>query len=601
MQPKVVRFFMKLGQSKPIYDAMIAMRDGDEFEQLDSAQQRIIHKAITSMTHRGIGLEAEPQKRFNEIQTTLAELGTNFSNNVLDSTKHFELILQSPEEVEGLPQSLKQATAQAAQTNGHPNATPESGPWRITLDAPIIVPFLQNSRRRDLREKLYRAQIQRASTGDWNNQANIDKILQLRQEAANLLGFQTYAELSLASKMADSVTEVDQLSEELRTASFGAAKTELKDLTDFARTESKDPNLELRHWDISFWSERYRENQYAYNDEDLRPYFQLPKVLNGLFALATKLFGVSFEESGPEIPVWNACVKHYRVLNESGEEIAAFYTDLYSRPENKRGGAWMDELWGRKKNIQGAIRNPVAYLVCNQTPPVGDKPSLMTFRELETLFHEFGHTLQHMLTTVDYPQASGIENVEWDAVELPSQFMENWCYHKDTLLQLTTHIETGEVLPDPLFDKIYAAKNHMSGTATLRQLYFGQLDMELHHRFVQSADESVATVKQRVAAKATVLPPLPEDRFLCAFSHIFAGGYAAGYYSYKWAEVLSADAFGAFEDVGLDNASAVIETGRRFRNTVLSLGGSDAPLEIFKSFRGRAPSTEALLRHLGLS
>jgi oligopeptidase A len=349
------------------------------------------------------------------------------------------------------------------------------------------------------------------------------------------------------------------------------------------------------NWDVAFWAERLREERYAYSEEALRPYFPLPRVLDGLFALAGRLLGVRVRPADGEVPVWHPDVRFFRVQDEQDREIAAFYLDPYSRPAEKRGGAWMDECVGR---LHG--RKPVAYLICNQAPPVGDRPSLMSFDEVHTLFHEFGHGLQHMLTTVEHGLASGIRNVEWDAVELPSQFMENWCYHKPTLLGLSSHVDTGAKLPDELFDKLTAARTFRAGSDMLRQLYFATLDLALHHRFDATGSESPFAVQHRIAERTTVVPPLPEDRFLCGFTHIFAGGYAAGYYSYKWAEVLSADAFGAFEEAGLDDPQAVETTGRRWRATVLSLGGSRPPMDVFVAFRGRPPTTDALLRHAGL-
>ena len=401
--------------------------------------------------------------------------------------------------------------------------------------------------------------------------------------------------------MAPDVGAVRRLLEELRAVSYAAAERELAELRVFARAHGE--TAELTHWDIAFWAERQREERYAFSEEELRPYFPLPAVLTGLFALAERLFGVRIRAADGEAPVWHADVRFFRVDDDRGQPLAAFYLDPYSRPAEKRGGAWMDECLGRSRlfaDARGRARLPVAHLVCNQTPPVGDKPSLMTFDEVETLFHEFGHGLQHMLTRVDYGLASGIRNVEWDAVELPSQFMENWCYHRETLLGFARHFETGAPLPDALIEKLRAARTYRAGSDMLRQLFFSLLDLELHDGFDPDGAQTVFDVQQRIAARASLLPPLPEDRFLCSFGHIFAGGYAAGYYSYKWAEVLSADAFAAFEEAGLENAAALAATGRRYRDTVLGLGGSAPAMEVFKSFRGREPKTDALLRHYGL-
>jgi len=375
-------------------------------------------------------------------------------------------------------------------------------------------------------------------------------------------------------------------------------KQELNEITKLANENGYDG--ELKHWDVAFWSERLREERYAFTDEELRPYFSLERVLDGLYSLCNRLFGITVKPADSKAPVWHRDVRYFEVFNEANEEIAAFYLDPYSRPENKRGGAWMDDCRARDVTA-GEKRLPVAHLICNGTPPVGETPSLMTFREVETLFHEFGHGLQHMMTTVDVRDASGISGVEWDAVELPSQFMENWCYHRPTLLGMAIHYETGEVLPDELFEKICKARTYRAASTILRQIQFGMTDMALHSEFDPGGDRSVFDVHSEIAEKTSAMPPFPENKFLCAFSHIFAGGYAAGYYSYKWAEVLSADAFAAFEDAGLDDESAVAETGRRFRDTVLSEGGGRHPMEIYRDFRGREPSTEALLRHNGLA
>ncbi|MEM9816532.1 MAG: M3 family metallopeptidase [Cyanobacteria bacterium P01_D01_bin.6] len=598
VQPGLVQFANRMGQSQPLYKAFKQIREGALWGDLTSAQQRIVEAAIRDAELSGVGLEGKTKERFNQIQQELAELSTNFSNHVLDATKAFQLTLQTPEEIDGLPQSLLGLAAQAAKGAGHEKATAIAGPWVITLDHPSYVPFLQHSRRRDLREQVYRASISRAAAGELDNQPIIERTLELRQQVADILGYNTYADLSIARKMAPSVAAVEQLMEELRSASYDAATRELEELTTFAR--DRGFTAALKQWDMPFWSERMREELYGLNDEELRPYFPLPQVLDGLFALAKRLFGVTITPADGAAPVWHPDVRYFQVVGETGATIAHFYLDPYSRPAEKRGGAWMDDCVNRGK-IQDQVRLPVAYLVCNQSPPVDGKPSLMNFREVETLFHEFGHGLQHMLTIVDDAGAAGINNVEWDAVELPSQFMENWCYHRETLFKLARHYETGEPLPEDLYQKILAARNFMTGSAILRQVNFGWLDIELHHRYQAGGDETIWDVRDRLAQKTTIMQPLPEDAFLCAFGHIFAGGYAAGYYSYFWAEVLSADAFAAFEEAGLEDDTAIMETGRRFRNTVLALGGSQHPMAVFKSFRGREPSTQALLRHRGLA
>ena len=604
VQPQVIQFTNKFSQSQPIYKAFKALREGNDWSSLEPAQQRIVETAIRRAELSGVGLEGEKRDRFNAIQLELAEISTKFSNHVLDATKAFSMTLTSKDEVDGLPPSLTSLAAQAARAAGEEGATAENGPWRITLDYPSYVPFMQHSTRRDLREKLYKAFVSRASNGELDNTPLIERILELRKEEAILLGFESYAELSLASKMAPNVEAVEGLLEELRHASYDAAVKDLEELKAFATAKGAQEATDLKHWDISFWAERQREEKFAFSAEELRPYFPLPQVLDGLFALVKRLFGVTVTAADGQAPVWHEDVRYFQIADETGTPIAYFYLDPYSRPAEKRGGAWMDECIGRAKIIENGTtttRLPVAYLVCNQTPPVDGKPSLMTFNEVETLFHEFGHGLQHMLTKVDYAGAAGINNVEWDAVELPSQFMENWCYDRPTLMGMAKHYETGESLPEHYYQKLLAARYYMSGSGMLRQLHFSRVDIELHHRYVPGGDETPADVRERLAKTTTILPPLPEDAFLCAFGHIFSGGYAAGYYSYKWAEVLSADAFAAFEEAGLEDEEAIASTGKRYRDTVLALGGSKHPMEVFKSFRGREPSTEPLLRHSGLA
>ena len=603
VQPLVVQFSNKISQSQPIYNAFKAVRASETWATLGSAQQRIVEAAIRDAELSGIGLQGEAREHFNAIQMELAELSTKFSNHLLDAIKAFSMTLTTKEEIGGLPPSLLSLAAQSARAAGEENATPENGPWRITLDSTSYAPFIQHSTRRDLREKLYKAFLTRASSGELDNNPLIERILELRQEMAQLLGFKTYAELSLASKMAKNVEAVESLLDELRSSSYDAAVKELQELKAFAASKGAPEANNLQQWDITFWAERQREEKFAFTAEELRPYFPLPQVLDGLFGLVQRLFGVNITPADGQAPVWHEDVRYFQIADETGNPIAYFYLDAYSRPAEKRGGAWMDTCINRGKITENGItttRLPVAYLVCNQTPPVDGKPSLMTFSEVETLFHEFGHGLHHMLTTVDYSSAAGINNVEWDAVELPSQFMENWCYDKPTLFGMAKHYQTGEPLPEHYYQKLLAAKNYMSGSAMLRQIHFSIVDIELHHRYRPGSGETPKDVRSRIAKTTTVLPPLPEDSFLCAFGHIFSGGYSAGYYSYKWAEVLSADAFAAFEEAGLDNEEAIKATGKRYRDTVLALGGSKHPMEVFKSFRGREPSTEPLLRHNGL-
>mmetsp|Transcript_83011 Transcript_83011/g.165735 ORF Transcript_83011/g.165735 Transcript_83011/m.165735 type:complete len:734 (-) Transcript_83011:366-2567(-) len=594
MQGEVIRATTKLSQSASVFKALQALEK--VADKLEPAQRRIIESSLASMKLSGVGLEGEAKEQFNANQMKLAEISTAFSNNVLDATKAYSLMLTDPKQVEGLPPSALALAASRAKEAGEEGATAEAGPWKLGLDMPTYLPAMKFIKDRSVREQLYRAFVTRAGE---ENEPLIRKILSLKQDQAKLLGFNTYAEVSLERKMADSVAAVDELTEMLRDKAYPAALKELGELSAFAKADGFDEELAL--WDVPFWSERQSEKLFGFEEEELRPYFALPNVLNGLFGLCKRLFGVDIVQADGEAEVWNEDVRFFKVLDEtSGDHIASFYLDPYSRPADKRGGAWMGVCVGKSAVLD---RKPVAYLTCNGSPPVDGTPSLMTFNEVTTLFHETGHGLQHMLTQVKHAPAAGISGVEWDAVELPSQFMENWCYDEKTVYDagLATHYKTGEPLPKELFDKLCEQKTYQAAMGMVRQLYFGALDMALHHTYDPS-DESVSPfdVQKSIADRFSVIPPLAEDRFLCAFSHIFAGGYSAGYYSYKWAEVLSADAFAAFEEVGLDNEEGVREVGRRFRHTVLALGGGTAPAEVYRSFRGKDPDPKSLLRHSGL-
>lgn len=602
VQPEKVKFQLRVGQSRPIYDAFKAIQESSFWQTLSDTRKRIVEAQIKEAVLNGVSLEEDKREQFNKIEQELEKLSQKFSENVLDATKKFEKLITDKTEIEGLPATALGLAAQTAVSKGHESATAENGPWVITLDAPSFMPVLQHAKNRSLREEVYRAYITRASSGDLDNTPIIDQILKLRLEKAKLLGYSNYAEVSMALKMA-TVDKAGELLEKLRSVSWDAAVQDMEDLKIFCKTQGALESNELNHWDIAFWSERLRESKYDINEEELRPFFSLPKVMDGLFNLAKKLFDITVEPADGEAPVWNGDVRFFCVKDSSGNPIAYFYFDPYSRPSEKRGGAWMDEVVGRSRVLARngtSARLPVAHMVCNQTPPVGDKPSLMTFREVETVFHEFGHALQHMLTKEDEGLVSGIRGIEWDAVELPSQFMENWCYHRDTLMSIAKHYETGETLPEEVYQKLLSARTFRAGSQSLRQIRFASIDLELHTAYVPGGSESIYDVDQRVAECTQVLPLLPEDRFLCSFSHIFGGGYAAGYYSYKWAEVLSADAFSAFEDAGLDDDKAIVETGHKFRETILALGGGKAPLKVFVEFRGREPSPDALLRHNGL-
>ncbi|KAL7498588.1 hypothetical protein ACHAWT_010123 [Skeletonema menzelii] len=644
-QPNIVKTSMKFSQSKPVYDALMAVQKGWENEDSKdddfvlAQKKRAVSNSLRSMTLQGVGLaEGSPEQiRFNEIKLRSAELSTAFSNNVLDATKLFGLTVTDPKSVEGAPDSALAMWAQAHQQHlikeasdeeekkklGEAEVDPKAGPWRITLDGPSYVAAMQHIPDRDIRKQVYIGYLTRASefTAEQlesketekkegapgkNNVPIINEMLKLRKEVSGLLGFNNYAEQSLASKMAPDVQSVADLSNLILEKALPAAEKELAAATALAREvggdEYSESNLEkLMPWDAAFWVERLKENMFDLKEEELRPYFELDAVLDGMFGLVDRIFGVEVREANGKAEVWHPDVKFFEIYDkESGEHMASFFLDPYSRPADKRGGAWMADCRGKSAAL--GIDVPVAYLTCNGSPPVGKKPSLMTFREVETLFHEFGHGLQHMLTRATIGDVAGINGVEWDAVELPSQFMENWCYDKPTVDGFAKHYETGEPLPEEMFTKLNDQKTFGAGMMACRQLLFGMMDLELHSNYDPDGDETIFDVQRRMASIYTPYAlPVEEDRFLCGFSHIFAGGYSAGYYSYKWAEVMSADAFGAFEEVGLDNEEGVREVGRKFRETVLSLGGGVSPSEVFEQFRGRGPSPEALLRHNGLA
>ncbi|KAL3721845.1 hypothetical protein ACJRO7_034222 [Eucalyptus globulus] len=600
---EMVKFQLRLGQSKPIYNAFKALQELPDWKMLSDAQKRIVEKQVKEADLKGIALEDGKREEFNKIEQELGKLSKQFDENVFDATKKFEKLITDKKDIEGLPATALGLAAQTAVLKGHENATPEDGPWVITLDAPSFTSIMQHARNRALREEIYRAHVTRASSGDTNNTLIIDQILKLRMEKAKILGYKNYSEVSMAMKMA-TVDKAEELLEKLRSASWDAAVQDMEDLKRFAKSQGAKEYDDLRHWDINFWSERLRESKYDISEEELHPYFSLPNVMEGFFNLARTLFEIEIEAADGLAPVWNNDVRFYRVKESSGNPVAYFYFDPYSRPSEKGGGAWMDEVVGRSRVLSrdgASARLPITNIVCNQTPPVGNKPSLMTFREVETVFHEFGHALQHMLTKQDEGLVAGLRGIEKDARELASQFMENWCYHRETLMGIAKHYETGESLPEGVYRKLLAAKTFRAGSLVLRQVTFASVDLQLHTNYVPGGSESLFDVYQRVWEKTQVISPFPEDRFLCSFGHIFSGGHAAGYYSYKWSKVLAADAFSAFEDAGLDDSKAVKQTGQRFRDTILALGGGKAPLQVFTEFRGREPSLSAFLRHRGLS
>jgi oligopeptidase A len=599
MEPVIVEFGLRLGQSEAQYKALVGLRDSDAWPALNDAEKRTVTQKIQSAEQSGIGLTGADRDRFNAIAQELSALQTKFSNTVMDVVQTWGLDLTEEARISGLTPTGRMLLSQAwKRANPEGETTPDAGPWRATLDAPCFMAVMEYANDGALREAVYRAFVTRAATPEHDNRPLLRKILQLRKEKAGLLGFDNFAELSLSTKMAD-LDGVNALSEELRVAAMKHAAGELKEVQDFATASGADGELAL--WDMARSRRLLREKQFSYTDDELRPYLPLEQVMDGMFGLVNRIFGVTVRAADGKAEVWDKDVRFFEVLDETGTQIAAFYLDPFARPATKRGGAWMGECQGRWQRGD-TLQLPVAYLTCNQTPPVGDQPSLMTFNEVETLFHEFGHGLHHMLTRVDVPEVAGISGVEWDAVELPSQFMENWCYHRPTLLGMAKHWKTGETLPEHYVEKLKASRNFMAATFLARQLMLGMTDIDLHSVY-DPFDESVSPndIKRQVVARTQVQPLLPEDEFLCSFSHIFAGGYSAGYYSYKWAEVLSADAFGAFVEAGLDNDDAVQSVGRSYRETVLALGGSMPPMDVYEKFRGRPPRPAALLEQYELA
>ncbi len=596
--PEIIKEGSYVSQSLPLFNVLKKLSTSGE---LSPVKQRIVDSSFKSMYLSGIDLTGDKRERFNEIKIRLSELSTKFSNNNLDYIADYELVIDSDNNyMKEMPRFSLELYSQKAKKK-FPDSTPENGPWIVTLDAPSFIPFMKSYPNSDLREELYRAYSSKASFGDKNNLPIIKEILELKKEISELLGFDNYVQISLEKKMAGSQKEIEDLLNDLAKKSRDRAIDEINEIKNYQRVKENSENAVLNPWDVSYYSEKIKEEKLGLKEEELKPYFSLDNVLEGLFGVANNLFGIVIKESKGEVDVWDEGVKYFRIYNEgSEEEIASFYLDPYSRPGEKNGGAWMNNCIDKSK-LMGT--KPVAYLVCNGSPPIKDgdvcKPSLMTFDEVVTLFHEFGHGLQHMLTRIDESGASGISNIEWDAVELPSQFMENWCYHKPTLKSFAKHYVTNEDIPDDLFNKILDNKNFNSGLAMLRQIYFSMMDLHLYSHEIKSEDD-ILNVQKEFADRYLVSPRIDEDRFLCSFSHIFAGGYSAGYYSYKWAEIMSSDAFGLFEESDMNDKTKMNEIGMKFRNTVLSLGGGTPPSDVFKSFRGREPQVDALLRHNGL-
>ncbi len=595
--PDVVALQLRIAQSRILYDSVRLLAEEPHHSRLDPAQRRVVRASLRDAELAGVALAPGDQERFRALALEHDQLCQRFENQLLDATAAAAITFDRPEQVLGLPErALRRAAEAAAPTSQAVDAA--RGPWRITLDGSAYVPFLEHAQDRASRERIYRAFITRASFGANDNAPVLERLLAIRAEQAHLLGHASYAQMCLTARMAPSVAAVDALLTRLAGAASRRAQQELDELRALA-SGAGAPDLAL--WDVPFWAERLRERRFDYRDEEVREYFPLGGVLEGLFAMARRLFGVVVSADDGAVPVWDAGVRYFRVTDEAGTPLAAFYLDPYCRPGSKRDGAWMDVCLDRRVQADGSVRLPVAYLICNQGPPLGGAPSLMSFREVVTLFHEFGHGLQHMLTRVDIAEAAGINRVEWDAVELPSQFLENWCYHAATLGSIAHHWKTGEGMPQELMQRLIQARSFRAGSATLRQVLFARVDLLLHQDAGCAAPGAALALQQRLSRELAVLPPLPEDRWLCGFSHVFPGGYAAGYYSYKWAEVLSADAFSAFEEAGLGDDAAIGRLGRRFRDTVLAQGGSRHPLEVFRDFRGREPSVEPLIRQLGLA
>lgn len=585
--PKLTDFYSDLGQDERLYAKFRTLRNSEEFNTLNDAQQKIIENELRDFRLGGAELPEEEKIRFKAIQESLSKITTKFEENLLDTVNDFAYFVLDISELKGTPEDVIQAAQEAA------TAEAKEG-YKFTLHFPSYMPVLQYCENRNLRELLYRAYATRASEfgkSDWDNTPLIKEILKLRREAAQLLDYKSYAEMSLATKMADTPAEVTSFLDGLAQRAKPFARSDMQELTQYA---SKLGINEMQAWDIAFVSEKLREDKYAFSDQEVKQYFPEAQVLLGLFKVVETIFGVHVKKV--QAPVWHSDAAFYEIGDKHGKVIGQFYLDLYAR-NNKRGGAWMDEAITRRKQAKNNIVTPVAYLTCNFSAPVGNKPALFTHDEVITMFHEFGHGLHHMLTQVDDYGVSGIKGVEWDAVELPSQFMENFCWEWDVIRHMTKHVETGASLPRELFDKMVAAKNFQAGMQTVRQIEFSLFDMRLHDEFNPDEKSTALDLIEQVRDEVAVVRPPKWNRFPNGFSHIFAGGYAAGYYSYKWAEVLSADAYSMFEENGVLCA----ETGQRFWHEILAKGGSRPALESFVAFRGRAPDIEALLRHNGMT
>ncbi|HNP25692.1 MAG TPA: M3 family metallopeptidase [Nitrosomonas sp.] len=614
--PLITQFYAELSQDQRLFEKFKQLRASKEYETLSLARKKIVDDELRDFRLGGAELSPEKKQRFLKIQEALSELSSKFNDNLLDATNAFSLLIENAEEVSGIPEDVLHTARQMAEKDGRQG-------WKFTLHMPSYLPVQQYADNRILREKMYHAFYTRASeynvTDDkngeknWDNMPLINKILELREEEAKLLGYKNYAEVSLATKMASSPQQVLDFLRELAAKAKPYAEKDLQELQQFAAEQLNLPKLEA--WDIPYASEKLRQARYAFSDQEVKQYFPENKVLPGMFKLVEKLYHISIVpadsvELEHQIQYWHPDVKLFDIFDAGGSLIGRFYVDLYAR-STKRGGAWMDGAISRRRIgcEQGGsvVQIPVAYLTCNFSAPVEIKgksrPALFTHNEVIVLFHEFGHGLHHLLTQVDDLNVSGINGVEWDAVELPSQFMENFCWEWDVLTEMTQHVETGESLPRALFDKMLAAKNFQSGMQMVRQIEFALFDMHLHYDFNPHGDKTVLQLLDEVRSEVAVIIPPDYNRFPNSFAHIFGGGYAAGYYSYKWAEVLSADAYGLFEENASSSIAGVMDadTGSRFKQEILAMGGSRPALESFVAFRGREPQMDALLRHNGMT
>lgn len=579
-----------VGQHQGLYQAYLSLKNSSEFANYSQAQKKAIENSLRDFELSGISLPEAQQKRYGEIVARLSELNSQFSNNVLDATMGWEKIISDESQLKGLPESALQAAKQSAESKGVEG-------FRFTLEFPSYIPVLTYCENRELREEMYRAFVTRASeqgpnAGKWDNSAIMEEILTLRLELARLLGFERYTELSLATKMAENPQQVLDFLQNLANRSKAQGEKELAELLEFCKTQENVTALEP--WDITFYSEKQKQALYSINDEELRPYFPEDRVLSGLFELVKRIFNIRAVERF-DVDTYHKDVRFFDLLDESNEVRGSFYLDLYAR-EHKRGGAWMDDCVGRKRKANGTMQKPVAYLTCNFNAPIGDKPALFTHDEVTTLFHEFGHGIHHMLTQIDIGDVSGINGVPWDAVELPSQFLENWCWESEALAFISGHYETGEPPPSDKLNQLIQAKNFQAAMFVLRQLEFGLFDFRLHHHYENGKTNQILDTLKQVKSEVAVIKGVEWARTPHSFSHIFAGGYAAGYYSYLWAEVLSADAYSRFEEEGIFNPT----TGKSFLDNILTRGGSEEPMVLFERFRGRKPSLDALLRHKGI-